>query len=35
MRRASRDAPGLFSLVDDTMGYRGKVDWRYRSTNAR
>jgi len=21
--------PGLFSLVDDTMGYKGKVDWRY------
>jgi hypothetical protein len=27
--------PGLYSLVDDTMGYRGKVDWRHRSTNAR
>ncbi|HUT11674.1 MAG TPA: hypothetical protein VMY42_14330 [Thermoguttaceae bacterium] len=22
--------PGLFSLVDETMAYRGKVDWRYR-----
>ena len=22
--------PGLFELVDETMGYRGKVDWRYR-----
>lgn len=21
--------PGLFELVDETMGYRGKVDWRY------
>jgi hypothetical protein len=22
--------PGLFDLVEQTMGYRGKVDWRYR-----
>jgi hypothetical protein len=22
--------PGLFSLVEETMGYKGKVDWRYR-----
>ncbi len=22
--------PGLFALVDETMAYRGKVDWRYR-----
>ena len=22
--------PGLFSLVEETMAYRGKVDWRYR-----
>jgi len=22
--------PGLFDLVEETMGYKGKVDWRYR-----
>lgn len=22
--------PGLFALVEETMGYKGKVDWRYR-----
>ena len=22
--------PGLFALVEQTMGYKGKVDWRYR-----
>jgi hypothetical protein len=22
--------PDLFALVDETMAYRGKVDWRYR-----
>ena len=22
--------PGLFTLVEETMGYKGKVDWRYR-----
>jgi hypothetical protein len=21
---------GLFALVEETMGYKGKVDWRYR-----
>jgi hypothetical protein len=21
--------PGLFALVEETMGYKGKVDWRY------
>jgi hypothetical protein len=23
--------PGLFALVEETMGYKGKVDWRYRN----
>ena len=22
--------PGLFALVEETMAYKGKVDWRYR-----
>ena len=22
--------PGLFGLVEETMAYKGKVDWRYR-----
>ena len=22
--------PGLFSLVEETMAYKGKTDWRYR-----
>ena len=21
--------PGLFALVEETMAYKGKVDWRY------
>jgi len=29
-RESLRDYdPGLFALVDETMAYRGKVDWRY------
>jgi hypothetical protein len=29
-RESLRDYdPGLFALVDETMAYKGKVDWRY------